>query len=869
MNGNSGGRSRQNTPVASSVKGKSNNRTPGKIALKVALVALVVVFSLIFVIGSAFTGMAGGGIYGIIKTTPMLDAKVFKTMGFNSYVYDSEGNVIAELKKEENRVWINFEDVPKMLINAYVAVEDKRFFYHEGIDFKRIGSAGISYVRKILGADVDIQGGSTITQQLIKNLTKQDQITIPRKLQEQWQAMELEKVLTKEEILGYYLNNVPMGGNFYGIETAAKGYYGKDVQDLSLAECASLAGITNWPTKYMPIDEDNKEANEARTKMILGLMLEQELITQSEYDEAVSENIAFKYNPEAGKVMQTSNQSYFVDEAIKSVRDYLMKTYGYTDQAALDIIYNSGLHIYTTMQPKVQNALNDVFSDPKYFDAENRYTDEVPQAAMAIIDKDGFVRGIYGGRGAKEGSVFNRATQAERPPGSSIKPLVVYGPGIDSKTMTAATVVDDVKQYLLNDKPNEEWPRNVEKTNFGLTTVREGLFRSRNVVATLLLKNNVGVDNALNYLAKLGLDRQNEKYLSIAMGGFNKGMTPLQMAAAFTAYANKGIYTSPIFFTEVKDNDGKVILSNKPVRTQVFSEQTVFIMDNMLEDVVKKGTASPYGIVKYKNAEGKTVTIPSAGKTGTTDSNKDKWFAGFTPYYVGVSWYGYDKAVTLEKGEYNVALTIWNAVMNKVHEGMAAAPFFESTPSKIVKRTICLDSGKIATDLCKSDPRGSRVKEEYFIDGTEPGYSDTCKVHVTAKVCTASKDAAGRNLLATEYCPTNTVIDKVGIKRPVEYKPKLPTDRYPADHIYEIPEGEYCTVHGPGTLIPPQNEEILPPYEEDLGEPIQEDILPQGTPDPGIGLLIDPNNEDIGEPIEEKDWGSVDWGNSDNPDDWD
>lgn len=861
MNGDFGSTSRSKSPAAASTKTKKEEMTPLKLILKAVGTGLLIVLSIFLVIGAAAGGIVSGGAFGIIKTTPMLDAKFFKTTRLNSYVYDAEGTIIAELKQEENRVLIDYEDIPKMLIDAYVAVEDKRFFEHQGVDFRRIANAGLDYAKKILGADVDISGGSTITQQLIKNLTKNDDVTIPRKLQEQWQAMELEKVLTKEEILTYYLNNVPMGHNFYGIETAAKGYFGKDVRELSLAECASLAGITNWPTKYMPIDADNIEANLTRTKMILGLMLEQGKINQSEYDEAVAEKIAFNYNPEAGKVMKTSNQSYFVDEAIKSVKEYLKNTYGYTDQAALDLIYNSGLHIYTTMQPKVQDALNSVFTDPENFKAENKKADGPAQAAMVVIDKDGYVRGIYGGQGEKEGSVFNRATQAERPPGSSIKPLLIYGPGIDSHKITAATTVDDVKQYLLNDKPDQEWPRNVERKNFGLTGVREGLVNSRNVVATLLLKNNVTLPTALDYLAKLGLDRRDEQYLSIAMGGFNKGMTPMQMASAYTVFINKGYYNQPVFFTEVKDSDGNVLLSNKPERSQVFSEQTVFIMDNMLEEVVKRGTAAGHGTIKYKNAEGKTVTIPSAGKTGTTDSNKDKWFAGFTPYYVGVTWYGYDKAVELTNSEKTAALDIWNIVMNKIHEGMPSVPFFETTPPGIIKRSICIDSGKIATDLCKNDPRGSRVREEYFIEGTEPSYSDTCTVHVSAKVCTESKDALGRNLLATEFCPPGSVVDKVFIKRPVEYKPKFPEDAYPLDYIYEVPEGEYCPIHGAGTLIPPTNEEIIPPVEEeDYMDVPWDEATPQGTPGTDIGLG-NPQNEDIGEPIEEEDWGSVDWGN--------
>lgn len=862
MNENSGSGKRNSTPAASSSKGKSKDLLTGKTVLKVFLTALVVVLCLLFVIGSAVAGVLGGGVYAIVKTTPMLDAKVFKTIGFNSYVYDSENNVIAELKREENRVWIDYNDIPDMLIKAVIAREDKRFFEHPGIDFRRIGSAALLYAKKMLGANVDIEGGSTITQQLIKNLTKKDQTTLPRKFQEQWQAMQLEKVLSKEEILAYYLNNIPMGGNFYGIETAAKGYFGKDVRELSLAECASLIGITNNPSKFMPIDKDNIEANIERTKVTLGLMLEQGKITQSEYDEAVSEKIAFIYNPQAGKIMQSSKQSYFVDEAIRSVKESLIKTYGYKDQAALDIIYNSGLHIYTTMQPNVQKALDEVYTDPKFFDEKNKYTDAPPQSAMVIMGKDGLVRGLYGGQGSKEGSVFNRATQAQRSPGSSIKPLIVYGPGIDCKKMTAATVVDDVKQYLDTKTPNTEYPRNVERgRNFGLTTARIGLLKSRNVVASLLLRDYVGFDTALNYLAKMGMDRKKEQYISVAMGGFEQGMTPLQMAAGFSTFLNKGVYIKPIFFTTVKDNTGNVILENKPERTSVFSEQTVFILNDMMADVVKSGTAKGDGVVSYKNKEGKTVTIPSAGKTGTSNDNKDKWFCGFTPYYVGATWYGFDKAVQIENSK--GALKIWNAVMNKIHNGLPSVNFFEKNPPKIVKRTICIDSGKLATDLCKADPRGGRVREEYFIEGTEPAYSDTCTVHVTYKACTASKDALGRNLIASEFCPANTVVDKVAIKRPVEYKPKFPNDKYPEDAIFEIPEGEVCTVHGTNTLIPPQNEEILPPLQE--AEPITDEATPEGSPNPGVGM-VEPPSEDIGDSIQEENWDGIDWG--DNPDHW-
>jgi len=816
---NAKGLGNSDVPIGRAKPHNKKKMTPGSIILKVVLSVVIFAIMLIFMVGSALAGLLGGSVYGLIRSTPILEPSILKPTGLNSFVYDSEGNIIAELKREENRVWIDYEDIPKILIDAYIAVEDKRFEEHNGIDLRRIGSAIISYARHFINPAVEIEGGSTITQQLIKNLTKNQEVTIKRKIQEQWQAVQLEKGLTKKEIMTYYLNNVPMGGNFIGIETAAKGYYGKDVRDLSLAECASLAGITNWPSKYMPTTESNIKANLERTRTILGLMLEQGKITQAEYDEAMSEDIKFKYNPEAGKVMQTSNQSYFVDEVIKAVKNEFMERYQYNEQAALDIIYNGGIHIYTTMQPKVQAALDEVFTNPEFFSEENPRTDELPQASMVVVEPvTGYVRGLYGGRGEKEGSVFNRATQAERSPGSVIKPILVYAPGIETRRITAATVVDDVPQYLNNKTPDKVWPKNIENKNFGLTAARDGLFRSRNVVAALIYKDYVGIDTGLDYLAQVGIDRKDEQYLSIAMGGFNKGMTTLEMASAFTVFANKGVYTEPIFFTEIKDANGQVILSVIPERRQVYSEQTVFIMDSMMQDVVKRGTATTYGTVKYtetytdQNGKEKerTVVFPTAGKTGTSDESKDKWFVGFTPYYVGATWYGYDKAVSLTSGENFGAQKIWNAVMAKIHKDMNLEPaeFFNEVPPNIVTRTICMDSGKIATELCKADPRGSRVRTEYFIQGTEPSYSDVCTTHVAALACKDAKDAQGRMLLATEYCPHESVFERVYIKRPVQYMPPFPNSPYPEDVIYELPEGEYCTIHGPhSVIIPPVTEE--------------------------------------------------------------
>ncbi|NLM09788.1 MAG: penicillin-binding protein 1A [Clostridiaceae bacterium] len=793
-------------------------------ALKVLWGAVKLILFVLILAGFVVGGLGAGLIYGYIVTTPELSASDLQLTKFNTFIYDVEGNVVAELKRNENRVWIDYVDIPKNLINAYVAVEDKRFWDHKGVDFKRFLYAAYYSATTYIKGGENLQGGSTITQQMVKNLTGSDDITIKRKIQEMWQALKLEREgLSKEDILTRYLNTIPFGGTIYGIEIAAQAYYGKDVRDLSLAECASLAGITQWPSRYIPSSEENIKNNLERAHMILGLMLEQGMIAQAEYEQAVQEEINFVYNPSAGKATKTSTQSYFVDEVVKAVIRDLSEQKGISTQTAEDMIYNSGLKIYTTLEPKVQKALDEVFTDDTFFpdvNEEAKRREEIPQSAMVIVDPaTGAVRGLYGGYGEKKGSVFNRATQMKRSPGSSIKPLLVYAPGIETGRITAATVIDDVPQHmLLNDMsvPEKErtklYPQNVEKKNFGLTTIREAIVHSRNVISALTLRDYTSFKVGLNYLEKVGMPRwEDEGKISIAMGGFTNQMSPLELTSAFTVFAYKGVYWEPYFYTRVEDVNGNVILEKKPKGTKIYSEQTAFIMNDILQDVVSEGTASGLGV---KNKRG--ANIPTAGKTGTSDNYIDRWFCGMTPYYVASTWYGYDNRqvpISLISAESANARKIWHAVMTKIHEDLEPVEFFSSVPPKIVKREICIDSGKLATGLCRQDPRGSRVVEEYFIEGTEPEYGDNCEVHYKEKVCTLCKDEHGRPVLANEHCPPETVEERVFIRRPVEYKPALPTDPYPDDWYYEIYEGEYCTIHDRSTADQNEtNEESYYPY---------------------------------------------------------
>ncbi|NLN66114.1 MAG: penicillin-binding protein 1A [Clostridiaceae bacterium] len=797
------------------------------ISLKVLWSAIKLVLLIVVLVGFIGGGLGAGLIYGYIETTPELSASDLAITKYNTFIYDTEGNILAELKQNENRVWIDFADIPKNLINAYIAVEDKRFWEHKGVDFRRfLKSCYVSAIALIKGED-EMPGGSTLTQQMVKNLTGNMKITAKRKIQEIWQALKLEREgLSKEDILTRYLNTIPMGSTIYGIETAAQAYYGKDVRDLSLAECASLAGITNWPSRYIPHSEENIENNIERTHLILGLMLEQELISQEEYELAMQEEIQFTFNPGAGKVTKTSIQSYFVEEVIKQVKKDLSEQKGISPQTAEDMIYNSGLKIYTTLEPKVQSALDDVYINggETYFpqiNEEAKLRNEIPQSAMVVLDPaTGAVRGLYGGYGKKEGSVFNRATHEDmrRSPGSTIKPLLVYAPGIETGRITAATIIDDVPQHMrLNDLsiPEKErlqiYPRNVERKNFGLTTVHTGLVESRNVVAALLLRDYTTFKVGLSYLEKVNLPRwEDEGKISISMGGLTKGVNPLQMASAYTVFAYKGVYWEPYFYTLIEDYNDNVVLEKSPKSTKVYSEQTAFIMNNILQDVVKKGTG--VGNQVYNKKE---EAIPTAGKTGTADSSIDKWFCGATPYYVAATWYGYDNnqvPISLTAAETNNAKKIWHTVMTKIHEDLAPIPFFNSTPPKIVTRKICLDSGKLASTLCEHDPRGSRVVEEYFIDGTEPDYGEICDVHYRATVCTASKDEFGRPVLANEFCPEAEVKEQIFIRRPKEYKPAFPTDPYPEDWKYEIYEGEYCTVHNPPPIDDIRNATDASPF---------------------------------------------------------
>jgi len=774
--------------------------------IKIFLSSLKAFIIVILAISLCLGGLLAGAVYAYIQTAEPVNEEHLlnvETSGLTTYIYDEAGNITAMLtgKDNKNREVIDYKQIPKHLEHALVAIEDERFYKHNGIDIPRTVSAALIYVTGIGSR----HGGSTITQQLVKHLTDRWEGTPQRKIQEQWNALQLEKRLEKWQIITMYLNVIYMGNGCYGVQSAAKTYFGKDVSELNLAECALLAGITNEPGTYNPFTKEGRIAAEKRKNIILAKMLELGYISESEYKTALYQRL--QYADPQERVTSVAVNSYFVDQVINDVINDLAEKYNIPADLAEMRLYNNGLQIYTTQDPVIQEKMDEVFNNPEFFWQDNdiaaRYG-EKPQAAMVIIDPyTGYIKAMYGGSGKKEADrTFNRATQLKRQTGSSFKPIAIYGPAIDLKLITPATIVDDVPVRMHtpydNADINELYPLNFDRNYTGLISVRDALKRSINVVAAKLWRDTLGADSSVEYLARAGINRENEKYVSMALGGLNEGVSPMEMAGAYIPFVNNGVYIKPVTYTKVLDANGNTILEKKPEYSVVYSEETAFLMTDMMQEVTRTGgTAAGIVSPEYTGVDGNK--IPTAGKTGTTSNNIDKWFVGFTPYYIGAVWYGYDnkiEPIPLQYGEErNKALRIWQAVMQSVHEDLDGRNF-PDPPKSIVQRDICIYSGKIATELCRQDPRGSAVRTEYFIKGTEPFYLDTCDVHVKVKVCKQSQDIWGRDLLAGPNCPERTIEEKVLIMRPEPYVPEMPNDPYPLDWKYEIPIAEYCTVHG-------------------------------------------------------------------------
>ena len=631
----------------------------------------------------------------------------------NSVVVDSDGNVIAELGSERKKIKIENEDMPENLKNAYVSIEDERYYRHHGVDVRRTGSAIINYVIHIGNSSF---GGSTITQQLVKNLTGDNSDSIFRKVKEWWKAYLLECYFSKEEILDMYLNVIYVGPNIYGVGAGSQYYFSKDVQNLSLAECAFLAGINNSPNSYNPFDDetDNTEKITNRTITVLDKMLELEYITEEEHNTAVTEvNNGLRFRQ--GTVEASDGiYSYHTDALINEITQDIADKKNITEDFATNYLYLGGLTINSTQNSSIQDETETEFNKRQY-NIASREGGDPAQAAMVIIDhKTGQVVSCVGGLGEKDTARgLNRATQSTRQTGSSIKPLAVLAPGIDKKKFTAATIYTDEETTFEG---------NYSPVNYdgylGKITVRRAVESSQNIPFVEMMEQ-IGVKTSISYLKDMGITSLTEKdeSLSLALGGLDKGITPLEMAAGYATIANDGVYIEPTFYTEITNQTGKTIVKATPESHRVFSEQVAYILKEILTQPVKGAN----GTATYCSISG----IDVAAKTGTTDENYDRWLCGFTPYYTAATWFGYDQNETIYFNRQNPAGVIWANVMRNIHSGLDNATF--EKPSWIQTETICADSGGIANSGC------TNTYEEYFLWGTKP---DNCTEHSGNRITT-------------------------------------------------------------------------------------------------------------------------------------
>ncbi len=743
---------------------------------------------LVLLVLCAVVGISAGfGLWkGIIDSAPNIEDVDVTPNGYSTTVLDCDGNQISTLVAAgANRKYVTIDEIPEDLQNAFVAIEDARFYEHNGID-----AAGImrAFAVGVKSGEFS-QGASTITQQLIKNnvltswTSEASMIEkVQRKIQEQYLAIELEKLVNdKKWILENYLNTINLGANTLGVQAASMKYFDKDVADLTISECAVIAGITQNPSQYNPIT--HPESNAKRREKVLSEMRSQGYIDDEQYETAMADNVyerIAEYNTGNG----SSVNSYFVDAMIDDVYNDLITELGYSESEAYKAIYQSGLTIYSTQDSSLQSIVDEEVNNPnnysgatkysfamsfqvkdaegntktyshqtmlKYFrtvkkikDATINYSSEEkcleaieeykqavlaeggelvagseyvsitlqPQVAVTLIDNEnGYVVALSGGRGEKEGNrTLNRATDTSRQPGSCFKIIAAYAPALDAGGLTLASTQDDAP-LTIGQKEYSNW----DKVYQGYTPLREGIVHSMNIVTVKTLYQ-IGVDLGYEYAESFGITTlvEDDKNTGLCLGGLTYGVTNLELTAAYATIANAGEYRQPKFYTKVVDHDGNVLLDVTKTQEshRVIKETTAWLLTSAMQEVLTRGTGTP----AYFGG-----TMAQAAKTGTTTSNRDTIFQGFTPYYSCGIWGGYDDNAIQSSTTYSKHL--WKAIMARVHTGLEYKGF--EMPAGIVQREVCYKSGKAPIyGMCDMDPRGSQIHVEYFDTTKGSGHSE-------------------------------------------------------------------------------------------------------------------------------------------------
>ena len=753
---------------------KARTKKPNFV-LSVAATTIRLSFVLALCVALALLGAVVGIAKAFVDTAPTLDLAALDAQDKTSFIYDSQGNLITDYKGTEDRIMVSIDEIPEMLQNAFIAVEDARFYEHNGVDVKRIVGALVANF-----TSGSTQGGSTITQQLIKQTVLSSEQSYKRKLQEAYLAMELETRYTKKQILESYLNTIFLGGSYYGVRVAAYGYFGKSLDQLTLRECAMLAGLTRSPNYYNPRSNfytRNTEGSSTpditnnRTDYVLRQMRENGLITAQQYNAALDRSTA--------SVLEKSPAStdmyaypHYVEYAISDVVDTFLDLNGLEDTSANryameNKLRTGGYSVYLCLDTEIQEIVEDTLAnwssyprlrDPsdKVYQSRNSdgtYTEiEQPQAAACVFDyRTGELKAIVGGRyKPTTRKTLNRASGMTMPVGSSIKPLTVYAPAIDLGA-SPASIAYNMPVPISGWKDSsgkDSWPKNYGGGGYkGPQSFRSALRNSYNTAAAQILMTYVGVSRSVEYLHLMGIPDKNINADPFGLALGSSGLTPVQMAVAFGTIANKGVYQQPLSFSRIVDNNGNVVVDmhQQQDRHQVFKPSTAYLVVDMLKEAVQSGTGT----------KAKISSQVVAGKTGTNSDSKGVFFAGVTGWYSGSVWIGHDnyKALSSKATGGNAAAPLWQSFMEKIHKAknLDSREIIDGTPSdyNLVRVTTCGVSGQLATDACYNDVNGYKTITDYWSADSVP--TAYCSMHKSVSVCTES------GLLATDYCPSYSV----------------------------------------------------------------------------------------------------------------
>ena len=848
------------------ISSKTEKLTSRMIFLFVKLILVAVLLM------AAFAASLGyGALKGIIDSAPEIDVASIEPSGYATMVYDREGNLTETLVKSgANRLEATYEELPQCLIDAFVAIEDSRFWSHKGIDIRSILRAAVGVI-----TGESAGGGSTLTQQLIKNNIFEggNENTfgekLERKIQEQYLAVQLEKIMDKKIILKNYLNTINLGNNTLGVKAAALRYFNKDVSDLTLSEATVIAGITQAPTRYNPLTENGRKNNEEKRRVILQYMYEQGLIDKEAQEEALADDVYSRITNVNLKAQENeSPYTYFTDELITQVMEALQEELGYTETQASNLLFSGGLEIHTTQDPKMQAIVDEEVNNPDNYDVvyysvdyqlsvthadgtTTHYSDESmgsyfrndlgrssfnglfdskeeadeaislykdamvkegdtilgevihyvlqPQISFVLMDQaTGEVKAISGGRGTKEVSrSLNRATETLRQPGSTFKVITSFAPAIDACGANLSTVYYDAP-FTVGTKTFRNWYSS--KGYMGYSTIRDGIVYSMNIVAVRCMMETVTPQLGVEYARNFGITSMTDTdyNAATALGGITKGVSNLELTAAYATIANQGIYTKPRFFTQILDHNGKVLLDNTPETKRVLKDSTAFLLTDAMSQSMESSRMYGSGNLYSTSTSANLSNMSNAGKSGTTTSNNDIWFVGYTPYYTAGIWSGCDnnQKISAIGSSTSYHKIIWKNIMTRVHEGLADTGF--SIPSSVTTAQVCRKSGKLASPgVCENDPRGSAVYTEYFAKGSEP--TEVCDHHGVTTVCSASGG------LPTQYCPAELRTSRIFM-----ITPEGETGAR-AESAYRSPG--YCTIHTQAAVILPTEPEVTQPEE--------------------------------------------------------